>query len=224
MSYDKTLPSIQTKIRDYPTVLTANFAAIEEGDITLKHWQVNFIERNAVPGAPPPANDPTRADDTMIIFSKQDGSGDTELFLLDDRNPANTIQLSQDGKLGSTSTGIYLDSLSFDGTLSLNENNLITAWSYTQASGTQNGSFGMTCARIANATYEYTFTQAMANTNYCIVALARNTSGSGNIQLMQEEQSFTRTTTKFRITGVNQNNTNVTTGVIHNVMVVGGRA
>lgn len=222
MAWDKTLPANGTKIRNYPTVLGDNFSAIEEGDDTLQHWQLNFIERDAIPSAPPTT--PTRIDDTMIIYSKQVGSSETELFILDDRSPANDIQITEDGSLGSFSTSLKLDSFAFDSNITMNENNVITAWSYTQKNGSQSGSFGMTCSRISDATYEYTFTTNMANANYSVIAMSRNAGGTGNVEIMQEDESFARAVDKFRVVGVNQNNTKVSNGVIHSVMVVGGRA
>lgn len=114
MAFDKTLPQNSTKIRRYPEVLTDNFAAIQTGDDTFQVWQLNFIDRDLVPGAPPPTQDPTRVDDTIIIYSKQNADGETDLFLMDDRAIANIIQVSQDGALGSTSTSLNAKDLSFD--------------------------------------------------------------------------------------------------------------
>lgn len=83
MAWDSTLPTNTTKIRNYPTVLTDNFIAIE-GDISLKSWQMNFAERDSVPGAPPPAVDPTGTADTCILFSKTDPTGNPEMFHMDE--------------------------------------------------------------------------------------------------------------------------------------------
>lgn len=178
MAWDKTLPANSTKIRNYPTVLTDNFSAVEEGDITLKHWQVNFIERNAVPGAPPPANDPTRADDTMILFSKQDGSGNTELFLMDDNSPANIIQLSENGSFGSASTAFSMDRFSFDsGTTTFNENNVINAHGRFNSGGTAIYVNACTVAKAGTGRYNVTFSTPRSNVNYAVTA---NTDDTGN--------------------------------------------
>ena len=93
MAWDDTLPANSTKIRNYPTVLTDNFQAIEQGGITLKHWQVNFIDRQQVPGAPPPAATPTSATDTMIMYSNEDALTNTELFVMNDLGTI--IQMTQ---------------------------------------------------------------------------------------------------------------------------------
>jgi|GEM_PF-1798825 len=179
MAYDKTLPNNTTKIRNYPTVLTDNFSAIEEGDLTLKHWQVNFIERNAVPGAPPPANDPTRADDTMIVFSKQDASSETELFVMDDRNPANIIQFTEDGRLGGTTTNLSINNFSFDGgTTTFDENNVINAHGAFNSAGTAIYVNACTVAKAGTGRYNVTFSTARANTNYAVTAICDDTGNS----------------------------------------------
>lgn len=179
MAWDKTLPSNTTKIRNYPTVLTDNFSAIEEGDLTLTHWQVNFIERNAVPGAPPPANDPTRQDNTMILFSKQDGGGNTELFFLDDRSPANNIQLTENGYIGSSSTKISLNEFTFDsGTTTFNENNVINAHGAFNSAGAAIYVNACTVAKAGTGRYNVTFTTPRANTNYAVTAICDDTGNS----------------------------------------------
>lgn len=179
MAYDKTLPTNTTKIRNYPTVLTDNFAAIEEGDLSLKHWQVNFIERNAVPGAPPPANDPTRADDTMIFFSKQDGSGETEMFLMDDRNPANIIQLSEDGSMGSFSTTLKIDSFAFDSNFTYNEDYIVKAWAKCNSNGTFAKQRGFDSISGSGGLYTLTLlANVVTDANFCVVATADKSGGS----------------------------------------------
>lgn len=171
MVWDETLPSNATKIRNYPQVLTDNFTAIEQGDISLKHWQVNLIERNAVPG--PIANDPTRADDTMIFYSKQDSSGETEAFIMDDRSPsANIIQLTQDGSMGSVNTSMFTSGIKFDTTLTYTQNNMVTAAGSVSSAGAGLGLFNCTTAG-GSGEYTITFTNAMANTNYHVIATAR---------------------------------------------------
>ncbi len=187
MAYDKTLPANSTKIRNYPTVLTNNFAAIEEGDISLKHWQINFIERNAVPGAPPPANDPTRADDTMIMFSKQDSAGETELFLLDDRSPANNFQITQNGALGSTSTQVNANGLAFDvdSTTGLTyvDGQMIVAYGNFNVLGILQFGKNMTTAgtpRPSTGLFNVNVdADVLQNANYVISGSVRNSGNSG---------------------------------------------
>lgn len=182
MAYDKTLPSNTTKIRNYPTVLTDNFSAIEQGDISLKHWQINFIERNAVPGAPPPANDPTRADDTIILFSKQDGASETELYFMDDRNPANIVQLTEAGKVGSANTQFVAQDISFAAeTATYNSGNMVAYWAKISSAGAiQGSSGGVTSARGSVGNYTVTFTVPQGSVNYGVNVSVKNNNSSDN--------------------------------------------
>lgn len=175
MAYDKNLPTDQTKLRNYPTVLTDNFIAIEEGDITLQHWQINMVERNSVPGPIP--NDPTREDDVMILYSKQDSSGETEAFILDDRNPANVIQLTQDGRLGDFSQGISASSIIMDDTnVSFGINQMITATATVASNGSLvNGVNISASARSATGTYTVTVdADVLLNVNYRVIGMVDN--------------------------------------------------
>ena len=215
MAFDKTLPSNVTKIRNYPTVLTDNFAAIEEGDLSLTHWQLNFIERNAVPGAPPPANDPTRQDDTMILFSKQDSGGETELFFLDDRSPANNVQITENGALGSASTAMSMDSFTFDsGTTTFNENNIINAHGAFSETGVAIYVNACTVSRPSTGRYNVVFSVARANTNYAVTANSEDTGNSRACKIAN------RTVNGFQIHVVNGSGTSRNAGCYF--MVVGG--
>lgn len=170
MAFDKTLPNNQTKIRNYPTVLTDNFAGIQEGDESFQPWQLNMIDRDSVAGAPPPASDPTRIDDTMIIFSKEDGAANTELFVMDDNNTANIIQFTENGYLGSQYTNVGMDSFSFDGgTTTYNENNIVSAYGLVASNGTAYAISGATSSRASTGVYSITFSTARSNANYCPV-------------------------------------------------------
>lgn len=102
MAWDKSLPSNSTKIRNYPTVLGANFAAIEEGGDTLQFWKSNYIERDAIPSAPPAT--PTRIDNTLQLYSRQVDS-QRQLFLLDAESPANDIQLTRTTEVTVAASG-----------------------------------------------------------------------------------------------------------------------
>ena len=95
MAWDKSLPSNTTKIRNYPTVLTANWQAIEENDTgvvatSLNQWAIHLIDRSTIGGS----NTPSRLDDINQIYSRNDGSTN-QLFMLDSENPANEIQLTR---------------------------------------------------------------------------------------------------------------------------------
>jgi len=95
MAWDKTLPTNSTKIRNYPTVLTANWQAIEENDsgvvgTSLNQWAIHLIDRSTIGGS----NTPSRLDDVNQLYTRNDGSTN-QLFMLDSENPANEIQLTR---------------------------------------------------------------------------------------------------------------------------------
>lgn len=174
MSWDASLPSNTTKMRQYPEVLTNNFAQIEQGAdnggvISLAHWQVNFVDRQTVPGAPPPAVNPTQTADTIILFSKTDTNA--EAYIMDDQGII--MQLTQDGNIGSTATPFAMSQISFDTTLSYNQANMVTAkGSVNGVTGVGSGLFNCTSAGGAGQ-YTITFTNAMSNLNYQVNATAQ---------------------------------------------------
>lgn len=169
MAWDKSLPSNSTKIRNYPTVLTDNFASVEEGDTTLQYWKSNYIERNVIPSAP--AVDPTRIDNVMQLYSKQNADGLTDLFVIDDRNPANIIQLTNNGGIGNSSITANVNEITFDnGTVCYNENNFITAYGrFNSITSTTESQFACTMAGTFTS-LTVTFDTPRSNSNYIVVA------------------------------------------------------
>lgn len=169
MAFDKTLPSNSTKIRNYPSVLTSNFAAIQTGDLTFKSEALNFIERDAV--VPGIASDPTRDDDTMIIYSKQDAATNTELFVMDDTAGPNIMQLTEDGRIGSSSTDLSCSTLTFDGgTSSMSAIHQVTGWARVSAVGAITAGSGNLSVAQAGNTFTISFVVAPANANFVGIA------------------------------------------------------
>lgn len=178
MAWDKNLPQDSTKIRNYPTLLTNNFKAVEEGDQGLEHWQVRFNDRDAL-GI---ASNPTRADDEMAIFSKDDGTN-TEMYIMDDQNPANFIQITQAGDLGSTSTDIVCNDITIGSSnTSFSANQAIVAHATVNSAGTLVNGFNITGAtRQDKGRYQITVAaDVLINVNYRVIAQAFDlTSDSG---------------------------------------------
>ena len=229
MSWDSSLPANSTKIRDYPTVLTNNFAAIEQGDTSLKQWQINFIDRNTVPGAPPPASDPTRADDTMYVYSKTDSAANTEMFIMDDQNPANIIQLTTVGSLGNASTAMTTSALKIGtNSFSNNQNNFIWAYGTIPAGGGAiTGGQGLGTATISTVgsdsdVYTVTLTRTPSNTNYVVIAMPASARASQSNVRIVNLLTGSKTTGQFRLRMQrNGDSTNYTDVPIY-VMVCGG--
>ena len=192
MAWDKSLPSNSTKIRNYPTVLTDNFASVEEGDTTLQYWKSNYIERNVIPSAP--AVDPTRIDNVMQLYSKQNADGLTDLFVIDDRNPANIIQLTNNGGIGNSSITANVNEITFDnGTVCYNENNFITAYGrFNSITSTTESQFACTMAGTFN-NLTVTFDTARSTSNYIVVVTIVGGGSPGAVIV------GTQTTTQFTI-------------------------
>ena len=102
MAFDKTLPSNTTKIRNYPTVLTGNFAGIQEADNTFLPIAINFADRTPLPDP----NDPAALAATVKVYSKQDGAGAPQIYAI---NPSSVVQqLTNFGSVTAAAEGSVL--------------------------------------------------------------------------------------------------------------------
>lgn len=220
MDFDKTLPNNTTKIRNYPSVLTANFSSIEEGDDSLQHWKSNFIERNAIPSAPPV--DPTRIDDTMQIFSKQNADGETDLFVIDDRATANIIEITENGKIGGQSTQAVVQDISFGTeTTDYSSTHLVGYWATINSAGAivdQSG--GLTAIKNAGTgKYTVSFTTAQSSANYGVHLTVENANSGENAHIANYH---TKAVGSVQVSLRNGNNTSVDKGFT--ITVYGGRS
>lgn len=222
MVWDQTKPRNTEKIRDLGNVIRPNWKAIEENDTAVKatslnQWVIHLIDRSTIGGA----NTPARVDDVGMIYCKNDGA-ENELFFQDSQDPANEIQLSQDGSMGSLSTSVKMDDFSFDTDLTYNENNIITAYAITSAAGAPIGGYNLNVVSGSAGIYTYTFADAatMDGTNYVVTgnAIAQ---GSGGSTTVQNVSIHTKTDLDFIVNTVNSNGTY--SAVDHMIMVVGGR-
>lgn len=105
MAWNKNEPQNATKIRNYPTVISNNWTAIEENDTgvvstSLNQWAVHLIDRSTIGGA----NTPTRLDNVGQIYCRDDGTAN-ELFFLDSENPANEVQLTRSSAVNAAASG-----------------------------------------------------------------------------------------------------------------------
>lgn len=184
MTWNEDLPDNSTKIRVYPQVLTDNWKAIQAGDPTLKYRATNFIDRSTASEAP--ATTPTRDDDTMIMYSKNDGTN-TELFILNDQNPADDLQITQVKALGSTSTPLNASSISFDVDpttgLTYTDGQFIVAFGKFNSSGVLQFGKNMTTSGAPHpATGLYNIdvnADVLQNANYIITGVVTETGNSG---------------------------------------------
>lgn len=98
MAWDKSKPTNSEKIRELGEVIRPNWDAIETADSTFKPQALNLDDRTAL-GI---ANDPTALADTAILYSKQDGDGDPQAYVID---PSSVITQLTGGSLTAASPG-----------------------------------------------------------------------------------------------------------------------
>ncbi|HUX61395.1 MAG TPA: hypothetical protein VMV32_08790, partial [Ignavibacteriaceae bacterium] len=79
MAFDDTQPTDNTKIRDLGVVIRPNFVAIETGDSSFEPEKVNLLNRTT---ATVPI-DPVAIATSYIMYSKEDSSGDPQLYGID---------------------------------------------------------------------------------------------------------------------------------------------
>lgn len=88
MAFDKSQPTNTTKIRNLGVVIRPNWDAIEEAQASLQLWGSNYVRRNGVA----PSNDPTAIANNVIVYAKNDSSGNAQLYAIDDAS--NVLQVT----------------------------------------------------------------------------------------------------------------------------------
>lgn len=173
MAFDKTQPTDTTKIRNLGTVIRPNWVAIEEAGATFRPYALNLQNRTPLAVA----NDPATIADTSIVYVKDDGSGNPELYSKD--GSGNIIQMSEAGRLGGPSTDFKLNNYRFgSGTVDYGINNIVSAAIRWDSSGVALYAFDCSVARLSTGVYQITLTTARNNTNYWPVACAFNEGNS----------------------------------------------
>ena len=212
-------------MRVYPQVLTDNFKAIEEGDSTLQQWSLNLVRRQSVPG--PIANDPTREDDLGWLFTKGGGTEETELYYQDSADPANVIQLTSEGKMGSSTTQAIFQDITIGTTpIDIGVNQQIVAQGSVDGAGNLlAGAINIaSVAKDGTGRYDVDITaDVLLNNNYRVFAQAYDlTSDSGrrsHVRTHPAPVGGNPTTIRIVITG--------SSGTRHDerfdIMIVGGR-
>ena len=167
MVFDKSLPADITKIRNLGVVIRPNWVAIEEGDPTFKPYAMNLQNRTPLAVV----NDPATIAGSSIMYVKDDGAGNPELFVQD--GSGNITQMSVGGRLGGTATDVTVAGVRFGtSTVNYGVNNVISAAIRWSGAGATLSSFGCTLVRNSVGLYTVTLTTARTNTNYWPVATA----------------------------------------------------
>lgn len=176
MAFDNTQPTDTTKIRNLGVVIRPNWVAIEEAESTFRPYAINLQNRTPLPDD----NDPATIADTSIIYCKDDAAANPEAFHKD--GSGNIVQLTQAGKLGSSSTDLIGNTFTL-GSTSIGLNNSIVAWgrfNYNAANPlatrvTFVNSSGLNTSITYTGVGQYTFTlsPALTNSNYLVFAQPR---------------------------------------------------
>lgn len=82
MAFDETQPTDTTKIRNLGVVIRPNWEAIVEGDSTFQPWATNYASRTPLAVT----NDPTAIEHAYILYSKDDASGVSQLYGIDENS------------------------------------------------------------------------------------------------------------------------------------------
>ena len=103
-TWDASNPNDNEKISRLGTVIRPNWQAIQIGDSTFQPQAMNFANRTAV--TPAIAVDPTAITNAYIVYSKTDGSGNTELFGIGPTSGA--VQLTKGTPINGSSGSTYI--------------------------------------------------------------------------------------------------------------------
>lgn len=90
MTFDKTQPTDTTKLRNLGIVIRPNWEAIQSADLSFIPEALNLANRTPLAAD----NDPTANDDTFILYSKDDGAGNQQIYSRSPSPSSNIIQLT----------------------------------------------------------------------------------------------------------------------------------
>jgi hypothetical protein len=209
MTWNASFPLDNTKLRLAPSGLRGNFNAIQQGNVPMR--RVKLAEQ---------ASDPTREADRGFIYTKEDASTTTtELWYINDNNPASKVQLTQDGFVGSpTSRFIVQDIFTTTSTIANNQNGFVSAWATVAATGaSMPTSYNVLSVVHVNGSGTYTFTLSptLSTADYAVVVTALATT-----QTKISIRVRGRTTNQFV---VDMMENGVSTDIAFSFSVFGGR-
>ena len=221
MSWNKSLPGDNQKIRELGTVIRPNWEAIEEGDDVgvanmLQMRSVQLDNRTGLAAN----NDPQTNVGTHYIYSKDDAGAvvTQEAFMKD--SLANLIQLTNDGGLGGKDVRLNFNDLTNDdGTTVYDEKNLVGYWAIVSSAGVmvaQSG--GLTSARNSLGNYTIGFVAPQSSVNYGVVSTAEQ--APGNLAVCHYSL---KTANNFVITIANQSTPPTKVDKPFTVSIFGGR-
>ena len=216
MAWNKDQPQNSTKLRLSAAIIRANWAAIETGGVPYDYLKLS--EQLA---------DPTRVDDYGWLFTKEEDS-QTELFYMDDRNPAVVTQITKNGKIGLPTQGIWASTIQMDDTtpaFTFGINQMIIAMGHVTSAGTLTHGINIdSAARTAAGRYTVTITaDALITSNY-LVMVTTNRVGAGNVRnpiVIGKPAPVAATATAILIETVSSSDND--TDSSFDIIIIGGR-
>lgn len=203
MSWNSSLPSDTTKVREGPLAIRNNFQAIQEAPSSFSQYCVNLINRSTVGSI---SNTPAPIANVMEVYSR---SGDVSLQaeLYAQNNNTGEVQLTSGGRMGSQSTSVNAADLYMaGGTIGYTGNNFVTAWALVTPSTSPTPPVITYGSNIASATnpskgnYTVVTSNIFTNANIAVFVMPVNTnsyiayysgvSGTTQLTLTIETNSF----------------------------------
>lgn len=162
MSWNAGLPQDSSKLRLSAAMIRSNWNQIQTGGVPYTKIQLSKQ-----------ASDPTRQNNTGWLYGKNPGTGFTELFYEDDRNPSTVIQLTDDGAIGSATATLETQFITFNaGTTFLDKNKQVLGWLRVNSNGTAASTSGdMTCSKTGTGEYTITFNLATVSAYVAAVTI-----------------------------------------------------
>lgn len=172
MAWSTTLPANSTKIRLTPSVLQANWVAIETGGVPYDTLKLQ--KQGAAPA---------RSDGFGWVYGLDPGTGFTELYYEDDRATSLKTQITNGAGtptqgLGATTQLVYASGLRFDTSYSYKATNFITARCSVASDGTPSMALNATASKTGTGEYTVTISSGTLQVNsYQVIATCFETSG-----------------------------------------------
>jgi len=211
MAWNKDFPANNTKIRLDPAGVRANWDAIETGGVPYDFLKLQLQ------GA-----DHARETGYGWLYTKAGGSGRSELFYMDDRDPALVTRLTRDGGIGFFGQTLYGDEIILNDTseFAYTRDAMISAAGRVSSSGTiQSGAFNIDSAQ-KNSTGDYTvfFDEDMSSSsNWTVVCNIITSGGNSERTCVVYEQE----TDRFSVRNFNSSGSLSDAGF--GFVVIGGR-
>jgi len=198
MAWNLNTPTNATKIRLDPSILQAQWNAIETGGVPYDTLRLQLQ------GAAP-----ARVNGHGFIYALDPGTGFSEMYYEDDRNPSVNTQLTNNSAdptpgIGATSQLLYGSAVVTSGTYQNTQNAFCSAWGIVEANGSLGTNFGIASVTVAASIYTVTFTSALSSANYAVNVTCFTTESNNRVASITEQLAASF---KVRIQRIDSSNT-----------------